>query len=609
MPVPPTPRIQVKLEAGYGRLYVTGPSAQFVAPIPGAAYNPRGNKYELSLTLETLRSVRQVLGLTKEQMARCCTPGVLAFARAAGAGEARVNDMHRLLETGWRQEALWHDGRAGTPAPEGSPEAETYRNDGRLWWSYRPPFDHQRIMFSVATYLDGSAFLCEMGTGKTRAAVEAASYRYARGEVDVTLVLCPSRVMGTWKREVELWSTNLTPCLLEGSKQERQRLIRYVCDPQRVAQVRAQGGQGLVLVLNYEMLYKLEDDLRAAAEQVRLGFVPDEMHKVKNPQAKVTKAAMNVAGCSVWRLGMTGTPITGSINDIWSQWYCVDTGYTFGANFVQFRREYQDENPYSFEVNPKPGAEEAIKQRISRRGLRYRKEDCLDLPPKLYEVVEVDMTRDQRRAYEQMARDLIAILDEGGEEVATAGMQLVMMLRLSQITSGFVKTEDGGLHVFEQNPKADAAEELIRERIADGRSAILWAWYRQDMDMWARRMADLQPVFIKGGQTRADHAEAERRFQARESPLLIANQASGGTGLTLTQASVAAYFSQGFSMTDRTQSEDRCHRAGSQIHTSVTYFDLVCRGTIDEEIMAAIGAKLSLAEAVVEFRRHLEDVA
>ena len=102
-----------------------------------------------------------------------------------------------------------------------------------------------------------------------------------------------------------------------------------------------------------------------------------------------------------------------------------------------------------------------------------------------------------------------------------------------------------------------------------------------------------------------DRDEAERKFQAGEAKVLVGNPASAGVGLNLFQASVALYYSQGYNLEHRAQSEDRCHRSGSEIHDSVTYIDLSARGTVDEAVRAALAGKLELAEAVVELRRNI----
>jgi SNF2 family DNA or RNA helicase len=274
------------------------------------------------------------------------------------------------------------------------------------------------------------------------------------------------------------------------------------------------------------------------------------------------------------------------------------------------------------------GALSEVGMLMRRRGLRYRKADCLDLPPKQYETQEVELSAEQRAAYNQMAATLVAMLqgerapagyefpgdadDDLGDEplpgerkIATAATQLSMILRLSQITSGFLPTEEHGTHVFSVNPKLDALEEIVRENVVN-QQIIVWARYRRDIETICARLANLNPVRIYGGMSERAGAQAEEDFQSGRSRVMVANAVSAGMGLTLTAASLVVYYSQDYSLENRIQSEDRCHRPGSEIHSAVTYIDLVCRDTVDEVVKEALDAKLEVAEAVVELRAHLE---
>jgi SNF2 family DNA or RNA helicase len=359
-----------------------------------------------------------------------------------------------------------------------------------------------------------------------------------------------------------------------------------------------------VMVVNYDVLYLLNDALTALMGRVKVGMALDECHKIRNPQAKVTKAAVSLAQHADWRLGMTGTPVLQGAQDIWSQWYVVDLGITFGANYVQFRREFLDENPYTFKLEAKPGALEEIGIRMRKRGLRFTKEECLDLPPKIYESIEVEMTPEQKRAYKQMEADLVAMLSESNDEYATASNQLAAILRLTQITSGFVPNETGEIHRFRPNPKLASLEEIVEEQIG-AQQIIVWARYREDVRAIAERLAGFNPVLIQGGQSDQERRDAEEWFQSGERRLLVANPQAGGVGLNLQRASLAVYYSQGYSLEHRLQSEDRCHRSGSEVHNRVTYIDLVVKATIDEVITEALAGKKSVAEAVVDLRRAI----
>jgi SNF2 family DNA or RNA helicase len=574
----------LRLDVAYGRLVVSGDGAGAVASLPGATRNAHRGWWELSLTTETLRAVRRALACSQQTMRNACSPVLLRWAMAAAKTEKQTTALHAQLAAGWRLPFPWVDGSG-----EG-----------------RRPFAHQEVMAAVAATLDGCAFVCEMGTAKTRPAVEVQRHKIEAGFLDLHLVVCPKNVMPTWERQIARWAAGspLRVELLDGKVTARAERLERLTEADR----------GLVLVLNYDVLADLLPALGRLAQRLRVGVVFDEMHRLKNPNAQVTRAAMKLVTVMAWRVGMTGTPMLNGLQDIWSQWYLVDYGVTFGANFVQYRREFLVDDPYTMKLRPRDDeALHEVGMRMRKRGLRYTKAECLDLPPKLYETLSVEMTPVQRKAYRDMAEELLAVIEEaerdGGGAVTTATTELVKNLRLSQITSGFVVEADTQRVVpFERNPKLDAVEELVAENVAQ-QQVIVWARYRQDV---AQLMARLQPygaVVVQGGQSVAERRAAEEAFQSGRARVLVANPGAGGEGMDLWQASLAVYYSQSYHLGHRLQSEDRCHRAGSERHEKVTYVDVVCRGTVDEIIAAALAGKKGMAEVVVDLREHLAAVA
>lgn len=557
----------LQLTMAYGRLYAKGKLAGKLTNLPGATWNTRRRACVLTLTLEMLRRIRDALYLSKEDMARACSKDVISWARAAAKSERHVKKVHEAIREGNRIEFPWVD-----------------NGDGE----YRPPYEHQEVMASVAGALDGSGFLCDVGTGKTRAAVEALAHQVREGTIQHALVLCPKRVQGTWQRECTTWSNDLTPVVLTGRVEDR------------IARMQQGGRAGTVFILNYDVLYRMEKELQGAARAADgFALVLDEAHRVRNPQAKRTKACMKLAREADWRLIMTGSPVIQGSHDVWSQWYVVDLGITFGANFVQFRRQWFVENPYTFSLDPIGDAQSEIGIRMRRRGLRYRKDDCLDLPPKVYEVELCELTGEQDEAYRSMAEDLVAFLGDEGEAV-TAAIQVTRILRLAQITSGFLPLADGkDDYRFEPNPKLRMLEELVREDL-HGVPMVIWAWFKHDQRAIADTLDDL-------GVIRAwEHENPDEMFEAGEADIIVANQQSLGIGVDLIRANVAIYYSQNHSYEHRLQSEGRNHRSGSEVHNKVTYIDLVAEHTIDEIIREAIANKREVAEIVVDLKHHLE---
>ena len=275
---------------------------------------------------------------------------------------------------------------------------------------------------------------------------------------------------------------------------------------------------------------------------------------------------------------------------------------------MQFKTEFFAPSWDGFKLMPRDGTLLEIGNRMRRRGLRYTKAECLDLPPKIYEQEEVDFGVEQKRVYEEMREDLVARLraaDRGEDDVlATAATQLVAILRLAQITSGYVPDEDGRVVRLPVNPKLDALERIVQENIGD-QQIIIWCCYRENYRMLTERLANFSPELLVGGMTVEERSDIEDRFQAGETRLLISNPSVGGSGLDLWKASLAIYYSQDYNPESRIQSEDRCHRKGSEIHNKVTYVDVMVKSSIDYIIQGSHAAKKSVADMVVDLREAI----
>lgn len=449
-------------------------------------------------------------------------------------------------------------------------------------------------------------------TGKTRSAIEAAKKLVQSGKLDNIIVVCPRGVMGTWEREAAMW----------GFPSKAIVLIDMPVK-ERIAAIDKALPHGGIYVVNFDVVKHMVPAVSQLATRQRLGLIVDEMQRIRNPRAQWSEATMQIAQHVKWRLGMSGSPILQGAHDIWSQWYVVDLGITFGANFVQFRREYFDENPYDFSINPKQGTLEKIGTYLRRRGLRYTTDECLDLPPKIMlPPIEVPMSKDQAKAYAEMEEFLIARLEgrsdgspmidpETGlpfedetEKVSSAANQLAMMLRLTQVTSGFLPATDGTIHFFKPNPKMDALIETLEEELHN-HQVLIWARYRLDHDRIAERLNKYNPQIFRGKVSQKKRDEIELGFERGEYQIIIGQPAAGGLGLNLQAASQAYYYSQDYNLEFRLQSERRNYRAGSEIHDKITYQDFMCIGTADYDVSAGLAGKKSVADIVVDLKRRL----
>ena len=228
---------------------------------------------------------------------------------------------------------------------------------------------------------------------------------------------------------------------------------------------------------------------------------------------------------------------------------------------------------------------------------RVLKKDCLDLPEKIYTARYVGMTPEQLKMYNQIREYAMVMLDNG--EMSTAPAVITQMLRLQQIMSGHIKTDEGEMIYF-PSKRMDALEEIVNEH--DGK-AIIWSRFRYDIiqitEMLNKKFGEGCAVSYFGDTSDDDRAAAVLNFQNPNHPIkfFVGNPATAGYGLTLTEANLVVYYANDFNLETRIQSEDRAHRIGQK--NNVTYVDLICEGSIDEKIVEALRDKINIGARVL----------
>ncbi|MBM3930965.1 MAG: DEAD/DEAH box helicase [Sphingomonadales bacterium] len=245
-----------------------------------------------------------------------------------------------------------------------------------------------------------------------------------------------------------------------------------------------------------------------------------------------------------------------------------------------------------------------LKEKLDRFSFRVKKEECLDLPDKLYVKREVDLTDQQRQAYDEMKTLALAQFDQGLMSTVNA---LTQLMRLHQIVCGHVKLDSGALLPIHNK----RVEELLAVAEETDGKMIIWATYRHDILMIKQALQaeyGMETVGTYFGDTDADERQRViAEFQDPESKLrfFVGNPSTGGYGLTLTAANVVVYYSNSFDLEKRLQSEDRAHRIGQR--KNVTYIDLITPKTVDEKIVKALRDKIDISTQVLgeEVRKWL----
>ncbi len=464
------------------------------------------------------------------------------------------------------------------------------------------PYQHQVDALTKGMWRSSYGYLMEMGTGKSKVLIDNLAGLHLGGKVNFALIIAPKGVYRNWvsKEIPEHMSDQVT-----------HRVIRWVSGGNKAQQDEVRSVQkpynGLtVFVMNVEAFSTLKG--RSAGEWMakNLGaygmIAIDESTTIKNPKAKRTKALMKIASGFKYKRILTGSPITKSPMDAYAQFEFL------GPRLLGCDSYYAFQNRYAVTQKRRMGAHsfeqiigyrnlEDLTDKIDQHSFRVLKKDCLDLPEKIYTARYVTLTDEQTKMYDQLRRMAMTKLDSG--ELVTAPAVITQLLRMQQVLSGHLKTDDGEMVYFPSNRMAEL-EDILSEHSG---KAIIWSRFRYDIQQIT---AMLNKTFGEGssaayfGDTTDDvRNDIVRNFQNPHHPLrfFVGNPATAGYGLTLTEANLVVYYANSYSLEHRLQSQDRVHRIGQR--NPVTYIDLISAGTIDEKIVESLRAKIEIGAKVL----------
>jgi len=332
--------------------------------------------------------------------------------------------------------------------------------------------------------------------------------------------------------------------------------------------------------------------------------IVDESTSIKNRKAIRTKniIALGDNKYSAYRRILTGSPITKSPMDLFSQCNFLDEKALGFNSYYAFQNRYaiiqqRTMGHHSFQEITGYRRLDELNERLDNISNRILKEDCLDLPEKMYVTRTVALSDEQERLYIQMKKLALAQFDNG--ELATTASVLTQLMRLQQICCGFLKTDEGEIQEIRNN----RLEELMNVLSETNSKVIIWATFTHDI---LRIVDEIKKVYgddsvaAYHGETLQDDRQAiVKTFQDKESPLrfFVGQPRTGGYGITLHAANTVVYYSNSFDLEIRLQSEDRAHRIGQT--SNVTYVDLISSKTIDEKIIKALRKKSDLAGKVL----------
>ena len=460
------------------------------------------------------------------------------------------------------------------------------------------PYAHQMTALEKSWNKESYAYFMEMGTGKTKVLIDNMAMLYDKGKVDGALIIAPKGVIGTWYNQeipthlpdhIEnvsvLWQANIT----KGQQEKLNELLKS-------------SDKLHILIMNVEALStsKGTDFAESFLRTHNTIMAIDESTTIKNSAAKRTKNILKLAPQSKYRRIMTGSPITKNPLDLYSQCEFLSSWLLDFASFYAFRNRYAEMKTIHAQgrsiqvVNFFKNIGE-LSDKLKGFSYRVLKEDCLDLPDKIYVKRNVVLTEEQSKLYRQMKTMALAILN--GKQTTTVTV-LTQLMRLHQITCGHFTADDGST----QNIKSNRINELMNVLEEVEGKAIIWANYQKDMSEIKKAIekeyGEGSVVDYYGLTPQEDRQPNIKRFQEDpECRFFVGTPQTGGYGITLTQANTVVYYSNGYDLEKRLQSEDRAHRIGQK--KSVTYVDLIAEDTVDEKIVKALRKKINIASEVL----------
>ena len=447
------------------------------------------------------------------------------------------------------------------------------------------PYEHQRKALIAGADKNEFAYFMEMGTGKTKVTIDNLAYLYYKKKINLVVVIAPNSVYHNWKNEIDIHCPCKTAIYIhkvnKNFEVKEDKLNFFLINVEAFSH--ASGVKTLESIVN---LYSSS-----------MCVVIDEATSIKNRQAKRTKNICKVSQKALYKRILTGSPITKSPLDLFSQCEFLKPGILGFTNFYAFRARYSVMKQIQIGANKNlliPIYYQhlgELENKIKSFSFRVRKDECLDLPPKIYEKRDIKLSDQQIKLYNSLKENCRAIIED---EMASYNNKLTEILKLQQVCNGFLKTDDGETKEL-TNSKLTELINILDE--VDGK-VIIWANFVHNIETIIKTLQD------KFGQTSVVSIYGDVAVEARNSAVInfqkndrvrffVGNPSTGGYGLNLTKASTVIYFSNSFNLEIRQQSEDRAHRIGQE--NKVTYIDLIAKGTIDEFVLKSLNQKLTLS--------------
>ena len=461
------------------------------------------------------------------------------------------------------------------------------------------PFAHQLKALEMSWDKKVFAYFMEMGTGKSKVLIDNMSILYDKGLINGALIIAPKGVYKNWfdseipthmaehiEKTMVLWESSAG----KSKEKELDTLFKSSYDLH-------------ILIMNVEALSTKKG--KQFAEKFlschKTLMAIDESTTIKNPGANRTKNIIAIGKHVTYKRILTGSPVTKSPLDLYTQCWFLDPWLLDQQSYYSFRTRYaltRKINVSGRQVEIVVGYRNLgeLSDKIKPFSHRVLKDDCLDLPPKTYMKRTIQLTEEQNKVYKQMKEIALATLNG---KMTTTHNVITQLMRLHQITCGHFKSDDGQTQKIANN-RLDELMDVLSEM--EGK-AVIWAHYRYDIEVIVeaikKEYGDKSVVTYYGDTSTDDRQKAIKLIQDPESPVrfIVGTPQTGGYGITLTGASTMIYYSNGYDLEKRQQSEARIDRIGQT--KNMTYIDIIAEGTIDEKIVKALRTKVNIATEVM----------
>jgi SNF2 family DNA or RNA helicase len=458
------------------------------------------------------------------------------------------------------------------------------------------PFAHQSKALEMSWNKEVFAYFMEMGTGKSKVLIDNIAMLFNAGKINGALIIAPK---GVYKN----WFDSEIPSHMPDYIEKKVGLWRTDPNAKDLKPLFSTGAELHILIMNVEAFSTKKGVLFAhkflSCHNALISI--DESTTIKNPNAKRTKSILSLKPLSKFRRILTGSPVTKSPLDLFSQCQFLDSWLLNQSSYYAFRTRYavcRKINVSGRQVEIVVGYRNLgeLSEKVKPFSYRVLKDDCLDLPPKTYTKRIIELSDEQKKVYKTMKEKAIAFLN--GKMVSTATV-ITQLMRLHQITCGHFTSDDGDVQEIKNN-RIDQLMEILEE--VEGK-AVIWAHYRYDIkkivEAISKKYGENSVVTYYGDTSTDDRQKAITKIQDKDSSVrfIVGTPQTGGYGITLTGASTMIYYSNGYDLEKRQQSEARIDRIGQE--KPMTYIDIIAEGTVDDKIVQSLRKKVNIASEVM----------